>query len=114
ELYAVDLRGDRLEAAADVIRGFRLRIPEVQVAGAALEVEHDDPLRLAPAGPAAGPALAGRGLQLKHAAQAQAQEARAADAQDVPAGDAEMRVAEVLAGLSLDGDHRIGPFEPSG
>ena len=47
-----------------------------------------------------------RGLELEHRAQRQAEQARAADAQQVAPGRPELRVAQVLAGLSGDDDHR--------
>ena len=60
-----------------------------------------------PAGAAAVSAAGGRGgLELEHRAEAQAQQARAADAQQVAAGHAELRVAQVFACLSGDDDHR--------
>ena len=44
-------------------------------------------------------AAAGGGLELEHRAEAQPEQARAADPQDVAAGDPEVPIAEVLARL---------------
>ena len=80
--------------------------------GPALEVDHDDALGLAPAGPAPvrEPASRGRGrLELEHRAERQAQQPRAADPQQVAAGEPEVPVAEVLAGESGDGNDRVTP-----
>ena len=54
------------------------------------------------------------GLELEHRAERQAEQARAADAEDVAPGHPEVRVAQVLAGLSGDDDHRGAPFRESG
>ena len=113
DLDAGHLGVDRLEGAADVVGDVLLGVPEVEVAGPALEVDHDDALGLAPARAAAGAAATsarGRGgLELEHRAEAQAQQARAPHAEDVAPGDPEVRIAEVFPGLSGDDDHRVAP-----
>src|SRR5262249_8047412 len=87
-----------------------LGVPEVEVAGAALKVDHDDAFGLAPAG-TAGVGVLGLGLELEHRAQAEAEQARTADAQEVAAGHAEVGVAEVFARLTGDDDHDEAPWE---
>ena len=59
ELDAGHLGVDRLEDAADVVGDVVLGVPQVEVAGAALEVEQDDALGLAEAGAAVGRFLGG-------------------------------------------------------
>ena len=89
ELDAGQLGVDRLEDAADVVRNVVLGVPQVEVAGAALEVEEDDALGLAEAGAAVGGVLGRcRLLQAEEVGQAEAEHGRAADAQQFAAGDA--------------------------
>ena len=49
------------------------------------------------------------GLELEHGAERHAEQARAADPEEVAAGDPERAVAEVLARLTGDDDHRGTP-----
>ena len=69
EVDAGDLGGDRLEGGADVVGDVFFGIPEVEVAGAALEVDHDDAFGLSPTGAVAGDLvgcfLGGLGLHLE-------------------------------------------------
>ena len=86
------------------------------MARAALEVNHDDALGLAPAGAAFAERLTGRrrlGAQAEERAEGAAENGRAADAEEVAPGDAEVSVAEVAAGLSRDADHRLWEVELS-
>ena len=48
-------------------------------------------------------------LQLEHRAEGQAQQARAAHAEDVAPGHPELRIAQVFPSLSGDDDHRVAP-----
>jgi hypothetical protein len=45
-------------------------------------------------------------LQLEHASESHAEEAAAADAKNVAACDTEVTVAQILAGLARDAEHR--------
>src|SRR5438105_4079421 len=75
-----------------------------------LEVEQDDALGLAPARPAGGLSFLGRGsLKLEQRPQAEAQEARAADPQQIAACQTQVTVAQVLTRLARDNDHRKTP-----
>ena len=56
----------------------------------------------------------GNGLQLEHRAQAQTEQARAADPQDIAPGDPQLRIAQVFARLSGYDDHRVAPCVPRG
>ena len=65
--------------------------------------------------PQPGPRLASRapgrhGLQLEHRAQAQTQQARAADPQDVAPRDPQLRIAQIFPSLSGYDDHRVAPW----
>ena len=108
-----------LNDAADVVRHVFLGVPQVEMARAALEVDHDDALGLAPAGTAAGLGAPGRRrLELEHRAQAQTQQARAPDPQDVAPRDPQLRIAQVFPSLSGYDDHRrrslvshVGPVQ---
>src|SRR5262249_41288463 len=103
---AARLRGDGLEDALDVGGDVVLGVPQVEVTGAALEVEEDDALGLAEAGAAAVLLPGGLGLlQAEEVRQAEAQGGRAADAGRSARGDA---VTGVLAGGA--GDHEQGRF----
>ena len=67
---------------------------------AALQIAEDDVLGLAPAGATHVSGLSGPGLQLEHVGQAEAQHARAANAQQVATGHFQVRIAQVLSEFS--------------
>ena len=50
------------------------------------------------------------GLQLEHRAQAQTEQARAPDPQDVAPRDPQLRIAQVFPSLSGYDDHRVAPL----
>ena len=96
-----NLGRDRLEDAPHVVGDVLLGVPEVEMAGPALQVDHDDAFGLAPTRAPARLGAAGRhGLQLEHRAQAHAQQARTTDSQDVAPRDAQFRIAQVFPRLS--------------
>ena len=69
-LDAGDLGRDGLEDASDVVGDILLGVPEVEMAGPSLEIDHDDALGLTPAGPRLAFCRAGgNGLELEHRAQ---------------------------------------------
>ncbi len=66
-------------------------------------------LALTPPRPADGSTFDGRGgrlLEAEHAAQRETQQAGTSHTQDGATGHAQMRVAQVFAGLTGDDDHR--------
>ena len=81
---------DRLELAANVGRRIGLRVPDIDVARPALEEDHDDRFGLAPAafGLVTFRQIFGQRLQTEDVAEAQAQDARAADAEKFTAAEA--------------------------
>src|SRR5262249_20147325 len=106
ELDAGQLGVDRLEDALDLVRHVVLGVPQVEVAGAALEVDDDDALGLAEAGTAVAALLLGVRLQAEQVAERDAQHGRAADAQEITARDT---VAGVFTGTSGDDQHGASP-----
>ena len=76
------------------------------MARAALEVDEDDALGLAPAGAAAAGRLGCVGLQSQQRAERQAQHAGPAHAEQVPPRDPQFSVAKIFAGLSGYDEHR--------
>jgi hypothetical protein len=108
-LHSRHFAGNLFENALHVVGDIFFRIPKVEVARAALQVDQDDALGAVPAG-AAGGRLRGAGplggLQLEHAAEGHAQESAAADAKDIAPRNTEVRIAQILAGLAGDAEHR--------
>src|SRR5208282_2046659 len=103
DIDARHLGGDLLEDALDVVRDILLGVPEIEVAGTSLEIDHDDTLGLAPARGAACLAASNiRGpcrdrLHLEHRAETPAQQARPPDAENVAPRHAKLRITQVLA-----------------
>src|SRR5262249_41900748 len=92
DLGDVDARGlgwDGLENAADLVGHVVLGVPEVEMAGASLEIDHDDALGLAPAGTAdrlgGAPGSFGRVslAETEQVGERQADHGRAADAEQI-------------------------------
>ena len=107
ELNTGQLRVDRLEDTLDVVGHVRLRVPQVQVTRATLQVQHDHVLGLAESGSAVASTLGRRHvLQPQHLRQTQAKRGRAADLQYVATRNA---VAQVLPIVSGDTKHRASP-----
>ena len=107
EIDAWNLGFDWLERAAHVVRHVLLGIPKIEVARPSLEVTENDALGLAPAGSALGSLFLGVGLKFKHGAKRKAHHARAANAQEVAAGQFTFCVAQVAAISTGDSDHNI-------
>ena len=114
EVGTGDFRRDGLERAADFVGDVFLGIPEVEVRGAALEVNHNDALGFAPAGAAAGGGGGGRGgdgggggagVELEHLAEGEAEDAGAAEPQEVAARELGVGVAEVGIETTGESDH---------
>ncbi len=107
ELEAAGLRGNRLENALDVGGNIFLWVPQVEVAGAALEVDEDDALGFAEAGTAVVLLGSSRGsLKLEEAAETEAEDRRAADAQQIAARQA---VTGIFPGPTWDHEHGSVP-----
>ena len=110
-LDAGHLGGDWLEHASDIVGDVFLGVPEVEMAGPALQVEHDDAFGLTPAGATAcvsGP------RRLPPEARAsmprpEAEQARPADAEDISPRHAQLRIAQIFPRLSGYDDHRVAP-----
>jgi hypothetical protein len=82
--------------------------PQIEVAGSALEINHDHVFGRAPAGAAGALArLAREGLQLEERSERKAQHARAANAQQIPPGHFELRIAKVTACAAGYFDHNF-------
>ena len=106
---AGELCVDRLENAFDVVGDVGLWVPQVEVARPPLEVKQNDRLRLAEA--SSGSAVFDRSrclgrLRFQHAGQAQSEQGRAANSQQLATT---VTVAGVLAVLSGDNQHDASP-----
>ncbi len=77
DVQAGDVGVDRLELAADFDGGVRLHVVEVDVAGAAVEVDHDDGLARRAGGGAVGP-------EPQQVGQRQSADAEGADLEELP------------------------------
>ena len=83
-LDAWSLGCDGLEDASDVIRHIFLWVPQVEMAGPSLKIDHDDALGLTPAGPSVCFRRPCRHrLQLEHRAQAETEQPGPADAENI-------------------------------
>ena len=109
ELHPRDLRGDVLEAAPHVVRDVFLRIPEVDMARAPLQVDHHHALGSIPA---RGCGVFGgfrfirrRGLESQNVRQRHAEQANTAGSKDRAAAGREVGIAEVLTGTAGDDEH---------
>ena len=91
--------GDGLEGGANVVRngvGF-LWIPQIQMTGTALQVDHDNRFRLAPTR-SAGKSTAGGGrLGPENRVEGHSQHAGAPHAEKIAAAAVEVGIAEVLS-----------------
>ncbi len=72
-----------------------------------MQINHDDALRLAPAGSALGRSLRGAGAEREQRPECEAHDGGAADAQQIAPRDAEVSVAKIAAGLSWDSEHDV-------
>ena len=117
ELETLGFGVDGLEDAADVVGHIVLGIPQIEMARSALEIDEDHALGLAEAGTAV--ALLGGSLgrlELEEPAERQAEDRRAADAQQIAPCVA---IAGVFAGPAGDDEHggtsrRVGRRESGG
>ena len=99
--YPRNLRAQRFEFAADIGRRFRFRVPDVEVARPALEEEQDDRFGFAPTGfgfGGVGRRFRGERLQFQNVAQTHAEQAGAADANELATAPAVARAT----GISRD------------
>src|SRR5262249_14379427 len=92
-------RVDGREGAADALGRLVLGVPEIEVAGAALKVDHDHALSAAETGAVArGGGGTGLGLVLEEVGEAEAEQGGAADAKELAAGHAVTRGSALLTG----------------
>ena len=100
-----DLGLDGLEDASDVIRSIGLGIPQVQVARTALQINHDDALRLAPSRTAFGLGLVG--LQLQHRAQGKTEHPGTSDFKHIPSAHGQMSITQIFSQISWYSNHDL-------
>src|SRR5690606_13732407 len=79
------------------------------MAWAALQIDHDDALRLAPARRGDGRRRGSPRSQAQHAAEREAEQTRAAHAHHVATGDLQMGIAQILGRRTLNSKHRSAP-----
>ena len=94
-----NFRRDRPKGAADFIRNIFFGIPEVEVTRTALHIHHNNVFRATPTGRSrllTGQTRRGR-LGAEHIIEGHADEAAAADAENIAAGDAQMAVTKIFS-----------------
>ena len=105
-MRAGDLGGNAFEIRAHLVGHILFRVPEVDVARAALEINHQNMLGFAPAGTTDLRTSGTGGLRAQDVVESQPHHRRPADAQDVTTRKAEMLVAQIFARNTGNAEHK--------
>ena len=105
ELDPGQLCTDRLELALDVVWNVFLRIPEVEMARAALQVNHDDAFGLAPSRTATKLGICRSLFHLKQTWKRKAEHSAATHAQKGPSGRCQIRITQVFCLVTFKRQH---------
>ena len=107
EMMPRHLGRNRFESTAHLVRHILFRVPEIQMARTALEIDHQHMLGLSPARTPCGCRTRRGRLSTEHVIQRQPHHPSPTDAQDITATETQVGITQIFSELARNTKHRM-------